>query len=181
MRRKTHQTARLTLRPLRLRDFATWRSAYADGLEQKNEWDRKPLEKKKCTLAVYKKIIARHRKLAREDRCYVYAVFRGSALVGMVDIGIHERGSLDFANLGYILFNRYWGQGFGQEAVAAAIKIGHRDLKLQRLEASIDLHNRRSRKLVRRLGLEYEGIKRAYWFQNGKWDDQAIYVARPSS
>jgi ribosomal-protein-alanine N-acetyltransferase len=96
----------------------------------------------------------------------------------MIDIAIYERGSLQFANLGYRLFNRYWGQGLAGEAVGAAITIGHRDLKLQRLEASIDLHNKRSIKLVKKLGLEREGIKRAYWFQNGGWDDQVIYVAR---
>ena len=98
----------------------------------------------------------------------------------MIDIAIYERGSLQFANLGYRLFNRYWGQGFGQEAVRAAIKIGHTDLKLQRLEASIDLHNKRSIKLVKSLGLEREGIKRGYWYQNGGWDDQLIFVARKS-
>ena len=178
MRRKTHQTARLTLRPLRQCDYSTWVKAYAGGLKQQNEWDQGPLTKNKCTHRVFTQFLLRHRRLAREDRCYIYGVFRRSTRVGMIDIAIYERGSLQFANLGYRLFNRYWGQGLAGEAVGAAITIGHRDLKLQRLEASIDLHNKRSIKLVKKLGLEREGIKRAYWFQNGGWDDQVIYVAR---
>ena len=179
MRRKTHRTSRLHIRPLRMSDYASWFEAYVNGKEKQNQWDRAPMNKKKCTPSEFKKVVERHRDRARCDKCYIYALFHGRMLVGFIDISVYERGNMQFANLGYSLFNRYWGQGYAQEAVRASLKIGFKDLKLQRLEASIDLSNKRSLKLVKRLGFEREGIKRKYWFQEGRWDDQIIYVARP--
>ncbi len=179
MRRLVHETRRLVLRPLRRRDYAVWFDAYAGGLPKKNKWDIDPFEKGKCTREDFEKVRARHARLAREDKVYIYAAFYRGEIVGVIDISLYDRKTMGFANFGYRLFNRHWGQGFGREMARGGMHIGLNALKLQRLEAAIDLDNRRSIKLVKSLGLEREGIKKAYWFQEGRWDDQIVYVARP--
>lgn len=179
MRRLVHETRRLVLRPLRRSDYAVWFDAYAGGLPKKNKWDMSPFEKGKCTREDFEKVRARHARLAREDKVYIYGAFHKGKLIGVLDISLYDRKSMAFANFGYRIFNRYWGHGFGREMARGGLFIGIKQLKLQRLEASIDLDNLRSIKLVKSLGFEREGIKKAYWYQNGSWDDQIVYVARP--
>ena len=176
MRRLVHKSSRLVLRPLRRHDYSAWKRAYGEGFPAQNKWDVGP---RPCTRTLFESCRRRHADWARADECYVYGAFLGQELVGVIDISIHARDSLQFANFGYRVFNRHWRQGLGREMARAGLVIGLKALKLQRLEASIDLDNRRSIRLARAIGMEREGIKRAYWFQEGRWDDQVIYVARP--
>jgi RimJ/RimL family protein N-acetyltransferase len=48
-----------------------------------------------------------------------------------------------------------------------------------RLEAAINLDNKKSIRLVKAIGRRREGIKKRYWFEHGKWVDHLIYVANP--
>jgi ribosomal-protein-alanine N-acetyltransferase len=83
------------------------------------------------------------------------------------------------ANLGYYIINTYRGNGYATEALSAIVPAAFADLKFHRVEAVMDLDNRAGVALARRAGLHREGIKKHYWFQNGKWDDQLIYIATP--
>jgi ribosomal-protein-alanine N-acetyltransferase len=53
------------------------------------------------------------------------------------------------------------------------------DLKLNRLEAAINLDNLRSVGLAQSLRMRREGIKRRYLYENEKWTDQIIFAANP--
>ena len=56
---------------------------------------------------------------------------------------------------------------------------GDRLLKLNRLEAAINLDNKKSIRMAKAIGMRKEGIKKRYWFEYGKWVDHLIYVANP--
>jgi ribosomal-protein-alanine N-acetyltransferase len=47
------------------------------------------------------------------------------------------------------------------------------------LEAAIDLDNHASIALARAAKLHDEGIKKHYWFQNNRWQDQRVFIAVP--
>ena len=87
------------------------------------------------------------------------------------------RGVGQSAYLGYFISNRFWGRGFGKEAVLAMIDIAFRDIKLHRIEAGIEPSNRRSILLVRSIGLRKEGLKRRAVFLRGYWNDLVMYSA----
>jgi ribosomal-protein-alanine N-acetyltransferase len=179
MRMLVYRTARLELRPLRLSDYQEWFECHTQALESKNKWDRGAFEANRCTKKIFVQMLKKHRELAKIDEYYRYSAFRKSdgKLVGHVDFHVYERGCLQFANFGYMLHNRFWGMGFGVEMAKKGLVIGHRDLKIKRLEAAIDLGNKRSVRLSKAIGLYYEGIKKEYWLQDGSWDDQRIYVS----
>jgi RimJ/RimL family protein N-acetyltransferase len=101
-------------------------------------------------------VLRRHSKWERSDINYVYGVFRKSdgALLGGVDFHIIKRSHYQVANFGYHLHNRYWGQGYGREAAAKGLIIGLKDLKLHRLEAAIDIGNKRSVAYPKLVGLK---------------------------
>jgi RimJ/RimL family protein N-acetyltransferase len=148
-----------------------------------NPWDAAPLARSKRSRREFLARVARQERLACQDHTYIWTMFERSTgdLVGVLDVHILTRGRLQVANLGYRIDNRYWRRGFAREMLKAMIPILLRDLRLQRLEAVIDPDNRPSIRLVRGLGLKREGLRRNYWFQNGRWDDQVVFVATRQS
>ena len=57
-------------------------------------------------------------------------------------------------DIGYELSPVYWGQGFASEAVRSILQIGFEDLDLDEIEARCVVANKRSVRLLRRLGFE---------------------------
>ncbi len=72
--------------------------------------------------------------------------------------------SFDFphnaAQVGYVLNPDYWGQGIAAEALRAVIRFGFRELALHRIEACYIEGNTRSRRVMEKVGMTYEGIRR---------------------
>ena len=181
MKQVEFRTRLLVLRPLRARDYKQWFDACVHSLPAKSKWDAGPKFVRQCTRAQFMKLLARHRAWAKQDDCYWFAVFakKSGALIGFIDFDIFVRGTHQFANFGYQIFNRHWGHGYGQESAAAGLRIGFQQLRLNRLEAAINLDNKKSIRLVAAIGMRREGIKKRYWFEHGAWVDHLIYVANP--
>ena len=87
-----------------------------------------------------------------------------------------SRGIFQNAYVGYRIFNRYWGRGYGSEAVSLCLRIAFKDLRLHRVEAAIEPQNRRSLRLVRSLGMRLEGRSLQRLFLRGEWLDFKIYA-----
>ncbi len=179
MKRKTYKTKRLTLRPYRSSDYKSWAWAYKNILPKQAKYDWIPPAKLPVNKVEFQKIVRRHSKMEKEDRCYVWAIFEKStgALLGHVDIAILTRDNLQVANLGYRVINRYWRQGFAKEALNHIIPRAFNDLRLNRFEAVIDLDNRPSIALTKAIGLKRECVRKKFYYQDGAWADQVVYVA----
>jgi [ribosomal protein S5]-alanine N-acetyltransferase len=80
------------------------------------------------------------------------------------------------AELGYLLGREHWGQGYGQEAVAAFIEFAFTALPLRRLEALVDTRNEASSQLVKRLGFTREGVLRERWLVAGELKDITLFA-----
>lgn len=79
------------------------------------------------------------------------------------------------AEVGYQLLPSYWGRGYAQEALRAALAYGFDALELNRVEADIDPRNQASCRLVERVGFRREGYLRERWHVNGEITDTALY------
>jgi len=176
-----YKTRRLIIRPLNSNDYEQWFDAYVNGLPQKNKWDHSPLKSEKCKKTAFNRTKKKLKELSDQDDYYRYYIFdkKTGAIIGKIDFDIYVRGTHQFANFGYLIFNRYWRKGFGKEASRAGLKIGFKHLKLNRLEAAINLDNKVSIRLAKSIGMKKEGIKKRYWYEFGKWTDHIIYVANP--
>ncbi len=178
LKRKTYQTRRLVLRPYRETDFSTWRDVLSTALPKKTPQDWEAPPGQKFTRQVFAQIKRRQEKAVDKGH-FVWPIFieKHNQFIGFVDVTVLIRDSIQVANLGYRIDNRYWRKGFAKEAVSAMIKNALVDLKLNRLEAVIDLDNKASIGLARAVGMKREGIRRHYFYQNGKWEDQVIFIA----
>lgn len=75
------------------------------------------------------------------------------------------------AYLGYHLFGGFTDHGYMTEAVGLVLGYAFDNLKLHRIEANVQPHNRPSIAVLRRNGFAKEGFSRRYLKINGRWRD----------
>lgn len=180
-KRKAYTTRRLTIRPLEVKDYPLWLQAQELSYPKKDKFDLDPLPVSRRTSDLFKKNVIRQRKEAQNDISYTWNFFskKTKELMGWIAINTICRGDHQIANLGWFTINTYRNQGYASEALKKLISMTFKDLKFHRLEASIDRDNKASLYLAKKIGLHREGIKKHYWYQNGRWEDQVVYITTP--
>lgn len=75
----------------------------------------------------------------------------------------------DSAEVGYVLNPEYWGKGIAGEALERVLRFGFEELKLHRIEAKFIKGNERSRRLMERVGMSFEGYLREAMLVKGTY------------
>ena len=75
------------------------------------------------------------------------------------------------AEIGYVINPEYRGQGIAVEAAAAVLEYGFETLLLNRIEARYMNGNTASRRVMEKLGMTFEGIRRGALFVKGAYRD----------
>ena len=78
-------------------------------------------------------------------------------------------GEANSAEVGYVINPSFWGCGLATEAVAAIVRFGFEELHLHRIEARYMVGNDRSRRVMEKLGMKFEGISRDSLHVKGKY------------
>ena len=91
---------------------------------------------------------------------------------GMNDLCARHRRS----ELGYWLLPEHWGQGVARECVTAVLRHAYHAMHLHRVGAEVDVGNMRSVRLLRRLGFQFEGTRRAYELKDGRHLDLMLFA-----
>lgn len=95
-------------------------------------------------------------------------------LVGVV--GLHRVDwSRRAAGLGYWIRRSAWDHGIATEAAARTVEFGFRTLGLHRIEAHVATENRRSQRVIDKLGFRREGIARGIERLGGRYVDHIQY------
>ncbi|MBU0623519.1 MAG: GNAT family N-acetyltransferase [Candidatus Thermoplasmatota archaeon] len=79
------------------------------------------------------------------------------------------------AEIGYDLNPAFWGKGIMTEALGVIIQYGFDHMGLHRIEVLTSHHNKRSQKLIRRLGFKREGVLRDHYFIEGRFSDDVLF------
>ena len=170
----------VTLRPLRLRDGRRWRDVRRRNTDWLQEWEATmPPEAVSDGLGLptFGGMVRRLRREARDLRTLPWVVAYRGALVGQLTVGSIAWGSARSAFIGYWIDQEVAGRGIMPTAVAMALDHCLGPLGLHRIEISIRPENRASLRVVEKLGLECEGMRRSYLHINGEWRDHVTYVA----
>ena len=95
-------------------------------------------------------------------------------------IGSAELRVLDPVNrhggFGYCLHRDVWGQGYGPEAASALIRQGFDEMGLHRITATCDVRNRKSWRVMEKLGMRREALFRKDLRVKGRWRDTYLYA-----
>ncbi|MEZ4227172.1 MAG: GNAT family N-acetyltransferase [Polyangiaceae bacterium] len=123
----------------------------------------------------------RHRLAANraeylEDRSLrlLVASLEDDSIIGNVGFTEIRRGALQACCLGYSVAATCEGKGFISEALSLAIPFVFERLALHRIEAAYVPHNRRSARVLERLGFAVEGYAHQYLYIAGEWRDHVL-------
>lgn len=160
------ETERLILRPLRVSDakamFENW--ATSEIVTRYVTWE---------PYTDIAPIIKRFEGLQKEyeaKEIYDWGIVlkEGDCLIGEISF-IAMTKDKKIAQLGYIIGENWWGQGYVAEALKAIMEFSFKKLELHRIEAIYDVRNPGSGRVMEKLGMQYEGTFREYRFVKGEF------------
>ncbi len=144
------RSARLELRPLTAQDF--------DLVAQLSS-DPRVMEPLGGLLSAAESAAWLERQLAhfRAHGYGRYVVTRGSEFVGLVGLSRadFERGIVPGIEIAWRLAFEHWGHGYATEAAQAVIEEGFSSFELAEVIAVTSIDNRRSRRVMERLGMTH--------------------------
>ncbi len=127
-------------------------------------------------LAVAKRVAARGQpRYSPQRRSFELAVVlrRGAKLIGACDIA---RSGPRRADIGYVLASRHWGFGYGTEVAVALVDFAFAVLGLREVIAVVAVENERSRRVLDKAGLRWDGLMRRHTRFAGRWWDCHRYI-----
>ena len=99
----------------------------------------------------------------------------GGRLIGSAEFRVIDAENLT-GEFGYSFHQDHWGQGYGPEAAAALIRQGFDAMGLHRITATCDVRNRKSWRVMEKLGLRREATFRKDVRVKGRWRDTYLYA-----
>ncbi len=97
-----------------------------------------------------------------------------SALAGSISLTpepAHGR-----AELGYWIAKPFWGRGYATEAARAMIAFGFESLGLNKIHAAVFIKNPASDRVIRKIGMKWEGRLREHDLKWGVHEDIDVYA-----
>jgi len=155
-------SARVTLRPLVAGDQDEFVALARASVGLHHPWYFMP-----TTREEFQAYLARFRQPGTEG--FLVCVRDGGAMAGIVTIDSIVRGRFQSASLSYAAFAPAAGRGYMSEGLALVLRYAFQELRLHRLEASIQPANQASLRLVRRQGFRQEGYSPDMLFIDGAW------------
>jgi len=120
--------------------------------------------------------IAGHARDRELGKAVVFAVTlkHTGELVG--SMGLEVRPEHDRAELGYWIGRPYWGKGYATEAAKAVVRFGFCNLRLNRLEAHHFTRNPASGRVLEKIGMRRESLRRQAVKKWGEYQDIIVYA-----
>ena len=114
--------------------------------------------------------------LSSWDKKAQFAIVFEGRVIGLVELTVDPKNQT--AELGCDIARNVWGQGLAVEAAAAACDWGFREYGLARVYARADQRNRRSLRVMEKLGMTREGIHRSSEVWGDRVDEVSYAVLR---
>lgn len=115
-------------------------------------------------------------KTARKGTLIPSVITYRGQIVGQLNVSQISWGSLSSCSIGYWVAERFAGKGIMTTAVALMIDYLLLDLGLHRVEICIRPENKKSLRIVEKLGMRFEGVRERYIHINGEWTDHNCFA-----
>jgi ribosomal-protein-alanine N-acetyltransferase len=162
------------VRSIRARDARPLRAL----LKSNRSW----LEKWEATIPGYSEfppvgdIIRSLWRLAKQNQAAPFIIEHDGDVVGQVTVSGLSFGSLSSGSIGYWISQDRAGKGITPTAVALVADWCFTGLGIHRIEICIRPENVSSLRIVRKLGMRYEGLRRRYIHIDGDWRDHFCFA-----
>ncbi len=126
----------------------------------------------------YRRRLRHYAQEWRHGSGYAFFIFTtdGDRLVGGITLSNVRRSVAQTASVGYWIGESAARQGYMTEALLALADFAFGRIGLRRLEAACVPENEASRKLLEKVGFQYEGYAREYLRIDGDWRDHLLYA-----
>lgn len=115
------------------------------------------------------------RQLERSEGMPFVILYQGE-IVGQLNVANILHGSVSSCVIGYWISPEVAGKGITPTAVALAMDYMFNAVGIHRIEIDIRPENGASIRVVQKLGLRYEGLKKNYIHINGDWRDHYVFA-----
>lgn len=105
-----------------------------------------------------------------------FVIFYKDELVGQLNVANILHGSVSSCVIGYWVVPEVAGKGITPTAVALVMDYVFNFVGLHRVEIDIRPENKASIRVVEKLGLRLEGVKKNYIHINNAWRDHQVYA-----
>lgn len=166
----------LVLRPLRRRDSGEWGRVRARNAAWLAPWEATLPTDSASSPMTFGQYVRELNRQARAGTSRPWVIELRGDLVGQVTVSGISHGSLSSAAIGYWISREVAGQGLMPLAVAMAVDDCFFSLGLHRVEINIRPENAPSLRVVSKLGLRDEGVRRAYLHIQGHWADHRTFA-----
>jgi len=167
------------LRPIRQRDAKVWREVRLRNMAWLQQWEATVPEEGLLAgevPATFGVMVRTLHRQARLRKVVPWVVTYNGELVGQVTIGGIAFGSMRSAYIGYWIDEKVAGRGIMPTAVAMALDYCFEELELHRVEIHIRPENLASRRVVEKLDIPEEGLRRSYLHIDDAWRDHICYA-----
>lgn len=121
------------------------------------------------TPELFRTLVSRARKPTHES--FFVCLIETGELVGVINLSEIVRGFFQSAYLGYYAFVPFAGEGYMTEGLSLVLDEAFGPLGLNRVEANVQPRNKRSSRLISRLGFRLEGFSPRYLKIGGRFRD----------
>jgi len=90
-------------------------------------------------------------------------------------VGLRVNSPHGHAELGYWLGVPYWGKGYATESAREMLRYGFENLGLHRIFATCFKYNPASGRILKKIGMRYEGCQREHLSKWGQFVDSELY------
>ncbi len=124
------------------------------------------------------KILAEWVTLQKQEPryCHVFNITKkdDNTFIGLIALNL---GKLNYrtAEVWFKMHKDFWRKGYTTEALIRVLDFGFNDLKLHRIEAGCAVENIASSKVLEKVGMTREGMKRKKLPIRGEWKDNYFY------
>jgi ribosomal-protein-alanine N-acetyltransferase len=115
------------------------------------------------------------RQLENDEGIPFLILYKGE-VVGQLNVANILHGSVSSCVIGYWIIPDVAGKGITPTAVALAMDYVYKVVGLHRVEIDIRPENKASVRVVEKLGLRYEGLKKNYIHINNGWRDHLVFA-----
>lgn len=131
------------------------------------------------TIHTTEKIVAEWltRQVDNPRQIYVFGIDGrdSNQFIGLIGLNLKES-KFQNAEVWFKIHSDNWGNGFATEALNKILDFGFNELKLHRIEAGCAVENIASGKVLEKLGMKKEGMKRKVLPIRAEWVDAYSYA-----
>lgn len=112
------------------------------------------------------------------DKAFKFYLFLSDStekIIGSLEFSNIVKGPFRSCNLGYLLDEKYQGNGYMEESIRRAIDFLFLEKKMHRIQVAIMPENNKSINLIEKLGFQKIGLASNYLNINGVWADHLLY------